>query len=126
MYQLPACVADLDLMGDLRKEGINQEDIAYILVTSAEAVVPVHRSVMPGGLRNTPKFSPKDCRMYISIRGITCHVWNGMHDKSDNLLLRPQTSGRVCDLDAEHLCTKGNGWVMRVRSMPWIKLTVRG
>lgn len=26
-------------------------------------------------------------------------------DKSDNLLLRPQTSGRVCDLDAEHLRT---------------------
>ena len=41
MYQEPACVADLDLMGDLKNEGINQENIvAYILVTSAEAVVP--------------------------------------------------------------------------------------
>jgi hypothetical protein len=35
VYQLPACVADLDLIGDVRKEGINQENIAYILVTGA-------------------------------------------------------------------------------------------
>jgi hypothetical protein len=126
VYQLPACVADLDLMGDVREEGINQENIAYILGTSAAGSCGPSISHARAYITRTKIQPRKWSHVYISIRGITCHVWNGMHDKSDNLLLRPQTSGRVCDLDAEHLCTKGNACVTKVSPMPWIKLTVRG
>lgn len=72
MYQEPACVADLDLMGDLKKEGINQENIAYILVTSAEAVVLVHRSVKSGAYVTHTKIQPK------RLSHVHQHTWNYM------------------------------------------------
>ena len=60
-------------MGDLKKEGINQENIvAYILVTSAEAVVPVHRSAMLGAYVTHTKIQPK------RLSRVHQHTWNYM------------------------------------------------